>query len=113
MRAATLVINPSLCEAGSGSGLDAWGCGCPVALSDIPAFRDQVRFLGTHAEFFDPRDPRDIGRAVVEVLADPDRAARQAEESRAAIARYGWHEVATHYLAVFERMLGRSASCGE
>jgi glycosyltransferase involved in cell wall biosynthesis len=112
MRAAALVINPSLCEAGSGSGLDAWGCGCPVALSDIPAFRDQVRFLGTHAEFFDPRDPRDIARAVLRVFSDKEGVARHVEESRAAVARYGWDEVATRYRAVFERMLGGSASCG-
>jgi glycosyltransferase involved in cell wall biosynthesis len=70
MRAATLVINPSLCEAGSGSGLDAWGCGCPVALSDIPAFRDQVGFLGTRAEFFDPRDPREIPEAERRAVRD-------------------------------------------
>lgn len=112
MRAAALVINPSLCEAGSGSGLDAWGCGCPVALSDIPAFRDQVRFLGTHAEFFDPRNPRDIARAVLRVFSDKEGVARHVEESRAAVARYGWDEVATRYRAVFERMLGGSASCG-
>ena len=112
MRAAALVINPSLCEAGSGSGLDAWGCGCPVALSDIPAFRDQVRFLGTRAEFFDPHDPRDIARTVCRMLADSERLARDAEESRAAIARYGWNEVATRYHAVFERMLGGSVPHG-
>jgi glycosyltransferase involved in cell wall biosynthesis len=112
MRAAALIINPSLCEAGSGSGLDAWGCGCPVALSDIPAFRDQVRFLGTRAEFFDPHDPRDIARTVCRMLADSERLARDAEESRAAIARYGWNEVATRYHAVFERMLGGSVPHG-
>jgi glycosyltransferase involved in cell wall biosynthesis len=106
MRAATLVINPSLCEAGSGSGLDAWGCGCPVALSDIPAFRDQVGFLGTRAEFFDPRDPRDIARVVLGMLADPDGQSRATKESQAAIRRYGWDDVAIRYLAVFEDVLG-------
>lgn len=110
MGAAALVINPSLCEAGTGSGLDAWGCGCPVALSDIPAFRDQVRFLGTHAEFFDPRDPRDIARAVLRVLSDKEGFACRVEESRAAITRYGWDEVARRYCTVFEQMLGGSAS---
>jgi glycosyltransferase involved in cell wall biosynthesis len=85
MRAAALVINPSFCEAGSGSGLDAWGCGCPVAMSDIPAFRDQVGFLGTRAEFFDPRDPRDIARAILAILQNPDHASHMAETSRAAI----------------------------
>jgi len=112
MRAAALVVNPSLCEAGSGSGLDAWGCGCPVALADIPAFRDQVRVLGTHAEFFDPRDPRDIARAILVTLRGRDHAARLALESQATIARYGWHEVAIQYLAVFERMLAGSGPHG-
>ena len=105
MRAAQLVVNPSLCEAGAGSGLDAWGCGCPVALADIPAFRDQVRFLGTHAEFFDPRDPRDIARAVLKGLADKERVVRQVKESQAAMARYGWDKVADRYYAVFHRVL--------
>jgi len=112
MRAAAVVVNPSLCEAGSGSGLDAWGCGCPVALADIPAFRDQVRALSTHAEFFDPRDPRDIARAILVTLRGRDHAARLALESQTAIARYGWNDVANRYLKVFERMLGRSATHG-
>lgn len=108
MRAAELVINPSLCEAGTGSGLDAWGCGCPVALSDIPAFRDQVRFLGTHAEFFDPLDPRDIARTVLQGFVDKQKVIRQIAESQAAIAQYGWDKVAERYHAVFTRVLNRT-----
>ena len=108
MGGALLVVNPSLCEAGSGSGLDAWGSGCPVALSDIPAFRDQVRFLGTRAEFFDPQDPREIARVLLGMLAAPDRVARAVEASREAIARYSWDDVATGYFAIFERMLESS-----
>ena len=108
MGGALLVVNPSLCEAGSGSGLDAWGNGCPVALSDIPAFRDQVRFLGTRAEFFDPQDPREIARVLLGMLATPDRVARAVEASREAIARYSWDDVATGYFAIFERMLESS-----
>jgi len=112
MRAAALVVNPSLCEAGSGSGLDGWGCGCPVALADIPAFRDQVRALGTHAEFFDPRDPRDIARAILATLQNREHAACLARESLTAIARYGWNDVANRYLEVFERMLAGSGPHG-
>lgn len=103
---ALIVVNPSLCEAGSGSALDAWGSGCPVALSDIPAFRDQVRVLGASAEFFDPRDPRDIARVLLGMLAAPDRSAHAATAARAALARYGWDDVAAGYLAFFERLLG-------
>lgn len=102
MRGAVAVINPSLCEAGTGSGLDAWGCGCPVVLSDIPAFRDQVRYLGTRASFFDPRDPKDAARAILAMMRDPAGRAADAAASRAAMDRYDWDAVARQYVAIFE-----------
>lgn len=110
MRAALLVVNPSLCEAGSGSGLDAWGCGCAVALADIPAFRDQVRFLGTRAAFFDPRDPRDAARVLLAMIRDPDGRAADGAASRAALERYDWNAVADRYLDIFERLCAARAS---
>ena len=113
MRQSELVVNPSLCEAGTGSGLDAWGYGCAVALSDIPAFRDQVRYLGTRAAFFDPRDPRDTARVLLEALGDGHKRATDAEVSRAALQRYDWSEVARQYLAVFERLCGKTVSSTE
>jgi phosphatidylinositol alpha-mannosyltransferase len=106
MQEALVVVNPSLCEAGSGSGLDAWGCGAPVAVSDIPAFRDQVRYLGTKAAFFDPRDPRDAARVLLGMIRDPEGRAADAAASQAAIGRYDWSEVARRYLAVFEALQG-------
>lgn len=108
MRESLLVVNPSLCEAGSGSALDAWGCGCPVVLADIPAFRDQVRYLGTKTDFFDPRDPRDAARVLCNVIRDPERRAANTTASQAAIERYGWREVARRYLAVFEGLSGKA-----
>ena len=105
IRNAALVVNPSVCEAGSGSGVDAWSNGCPVALADIPAFRDQVRFLGTQAEFFDPRDPRDTARAILDVIRQPMRSKLAAEQSKAAMEKYTWDHVAGHYLAFFERII--------
>lgn len=109
MRRAALVVNPSLCEAGSGSSLDAWGCGAPVALADIPSFRDQVRSLGTRAKFFDPRDPRDAARVIGGMLHDPATIAADAAASCAAIDRYDWDEVARRYVAVFERIAAEAA----
>ncbi|MEI7781673.1 MAG: hypothetical protein WCJ18_07090 [Planctomycetota bacterium] len=57
------------------------------------------------AEFFDPRDPRDMARVLLGMLAAPDRSAHAAAAARAALARYGWDDVATGYLAFFERLL--------
>jgi len=102
---ALVVVNPSLCEAGSGSALDAWSCGSAVALADIPAFRDQVRALGTRAEWFDPRDPRDIARMITGAAEERDRLAADGAASRATLARYGWDEVARRYMAVFTRLV--------
>lgn len=107
MRQSLLVVNPSLCEAGAGSALDAWGCGCAVALSDIPAFRDQVRYLGTRAAFFDPRDPRDAASVMLAMIREPTTRAADAEVSRAALQRYDWNEVARRYLDVFEALCGK------
>lgn len=104
-RGALLVINPSLCEAGSGSALDAWSCGSAVALADIPAFRDQVRVLGTAAEWFDPRDPRDVARVIAGAVADRDRLASAGAASREALSRHGWDDVARRYMAVFTRLV--------
>jgi glycosyltransferase involved in cell wall biosynthesis len=49
--------------------VEAMAFGAPVVASDIPVFRE---ILGDHAEYADPMDPEDIGRALGTTL---DRAA--------------------------------------
>lgn len=107
MRRAVIVANPSLCEAGAGSALDAWALGCAVALSDIGAFRDQVRHLGTRAFFFDPRDPRGTADVLDGALRDLDSLRRDGEASRLAIQRHDWRAVGHAYLSVFTQVIGK------
>ena len=99
---AQIVINASLCEAGNGSGLDAWGCGIPVAMSDIPSFKNQIENVGVRAELFDPRNSHDIARAIIKLLDNPDIAKENAKISLEALNKYDWNAVAKQYLDIFK-----------
>lgn len=97
-----LVLNASLYEAGNGSGLDAWALGAPVAMSDIPPFREHLTTLGVRAELFHPRCCFDIRESIYRVLDNPAHAAEMVNVSREAMQRYDWDQVADRYLKVFE-----------
>lgn len=101
----SLVVSASSYEAGSGPGLDAWLLGTPVALSGIPAHREQVELLGTWAAFFDETDPENVAATVREVLAADTR--EQVERSAASLSSYDWTRVAGRYHEVFERAVAR------
>lgn len=99
---AKILVTTSLCEAGSGSGLDAWSKGVPVVMSDIEAFRNQVDFLGTKAEFCNPRNNEDIAGAILQLLDNPGYAKEQGFISKHAMERYSWCDVARKYLEIFK-----------
>lgn len=104
---ARIVINTSLYEAGNGSGLDAWGKGVPVAMSDIPAFREHVEVQGVKAKLFDPRSPQSIADQLESILKDPEAAERDAKASLDAISNWSWKRAAGLYLQTFEEALGK------
>ena len=105
IRGARLVVSPSLYEAGSGPGLDAWASGTPVAFSDIPPFVEHLSVLDTEAWVFDPHDPVDMADVIAKAIADPQRAAGMAQRSQAAISRRTWKTVGHEYLRVFEAVV--------
>ncbi len=103
LQGAKMVINSSLCEAGAGSALDAWEIGVPVVMSNIPSFKNQIDFLGTKAELFDPRNSQDIARAILRLLDNPKLALEKAKTSQQAMKQYTWEMVAQKYIDIFER----------
>ena len=68
IKKAKIVINCSLYEPGNGSGLDAWKIGTPVAMSNIPAFKEHIKYLGVIAQIFDPLDASDISKKLNKIL---------------------------------------------
>lgn len=105
MQSAKMVINSSLCEAGSGSALDAWHLGTPVVMSEIEPFKQQLDFLGTKAELFNPRDSSDIAAAILRIMDNPELAESNVKISKEALDKYTWQDVAKRYLAIFEKVL--------
>jgi glycosyltransferase involved in cell wall biosynthesis len=69
MQLAAALVFPSLYEGFGLPPLEAMACGCPVACSNVAALPEVV---GDAARLFDPRDPRSIADAVLDVLTAPD-----------------------------------------
>jgi glycosyltransferase involved in cell wall biosynthesis len=105
---AELLVAPSLYEAGSGPGVDAWSLGTPVAFSAIPPFEEHLEFLGVRAALFDPLDPTDIASSIEALLGDLDRRETMAMVSAEAMSRYTWAQVAAGYRQAFDAAVGRA-----
>jgi glycogen(starch) synthase len=103
---ADVVVSSSLYEAGNGPGLDAWGLGVPVAMSDIPVFREHLDVQGVEAALFDPRSPTAIAGAIRSILEDPAAARMRAERSKQAIETSStWTDTASEYLNVIDHTI--------
>lgn len=105
IKCASVVVNPSLYEAGNGSGLDAWEMGIPVAMSNIPAFMEHIEIQGLAAEVFDPRSPVDIAEKIDRILSDPEKAKINVTKSSQAIKNVTWDHTAVKYIKIFEKAM--------
>ena len=100
---ATLVVSPTLYEAGSGPGLDAWHIGTPVAFSNIPPHLNHMDFLKTQAWTFDPKDPEDIASTIEKALfSEREKSLKMVEVSKENIQKYTWNNIAEQYYTVFK-----------
>ncbi len=108
-RRATLLVLPSR-EEGFGLVLvEALGCGCPVAASDLPAPRALLG-NGSGGSLFRPEDPADLARVVGELLADATARRALAERGRAGVLdRYDWDVIAQDYSRVLASAQGGRA----
>lgn len=109
LQCAAVVVSPSLYEAGNGPGLDAWGRGTPVAMSDIPAFSEHLVYQDLRAKVFDPRNPQDIADKIAAIIDDPVQARKDVEHSLQALEKLTWAQTASQYMAVFQEALASQA----
>lgn len=103
---ARLLVAPSLYEAGSGPGLDAWALGTPVAMSAIPPFLEHLEYLHVEAYTFDPLDVCSIAATMLEAIADPGSMTEMGRRSQVAMNEYLWVDVARGYRAAFNAAIG-------
>ena len=80
--------------------LEAMRRGVPVACSRASALPEVA---GDAARYFDPYDVKDIARALLELLADRELAARLVERGRERQARFTWEATARGTLESYAR----------
>ena len=82
--------------------LEAAQAGCPLVLSDIPTFRE---LWGGVAQFVDCDDAAGLHRAIVELLADRDRARDLGEAARERAELYSLDALGEGMASVYETLI--------
>jgi glycosyltransferase involved in cell wall biosynthesis len=101
--AADVVVQLSDYEGFGLPALEAMARGVPVVASKRPALSEVV---GDAACTVDPRDPRDIARALAQVIGQSAFAADLRERGRAHAARFSWEATARRVLAILHEAAG-------
>ena len=90
---ATGFVYPSVYEGFGLPPLEAMACGCPVAVSDIPAHRE---VCGYRAMYFDPFSPEELSSRLEALLRlDASSSASYADEGLHHAASYNWERAAS------------------
>jgi glycosyltransferase involved in cell wall biosynthesis len=101
-RSCELFVFPSLYEGAGLPILEAMSCGAPVIGSGVSSIPE---ILGDRRGTFDPANPADIARCIVDVVDDAAELDALRERSRDRVAIYTWERVADKTLAGYERAL--------
>lgn len=83
--------------------VEAMACGVPVICSRIEPLPEVA---GDAALFVDPRDPEDIGKAIVSLLSDPAARAEWVQKGFERAKEFTWEATATRTLAFITSMAG-------
>jgi glycosyltransferase involved in cell wall biosynthesis len=97
---ATALVTASLDEGFGLPVIEAMSRGVPVAVSDLPIFRELADGV---AEFFDPHNPADIARAV-STLAESRTWAARAAAAPVRAAEFSWDRSAQELLELARRL---------
>jgi glycosyltransferase involved in cell wall biosynthesis len=98
-RGAAALVFPSLYEGFGQPPLEAMACGCPVAVARATSLPE---VCGDAAEYFDPRSPEDMARAVEAVLGRPgEYAARGLDHAKL----FTWEACARRHDAVYRELV--------
>ncbi|MDD3748087.1 MAG: glycosyltransferase family 4 protein [Candidatus Bipolaricaulis anaerobius] len=79
------------------------GAGLPVAVSNLP---ELARVVDTHkvGYTFNPDDPQDIARAIIQIIGDPGHLAELKKRALAARERFSWQVEERKLLNIYERL---------
>jgi trehalose synthase len=107
-RKATVVVQKSLAEGFGLTVAEAMWKGRPVVASRIGGIQDQIEDGKSGVLLDDPEDLEAYGKALVDLLNDPDRAAGMGEAARESVKdRFLGTESLLHYLELIEPLTRR------
>jgi glycosyltransferase involved in cell wall biosynthesis len=98
LRTASALVFPSLHETFGLPPLEAMGCGCPVAVSDVGSLRE---VCGDAARYFDPASADEIAAALLDVL---EHGRERAALGLARAAKFDWETCARQHEVVYREL---------
>lgn len=93
-------VFPSLYEGFGIPPLEAMSCSVPVVSSSASCMPE---ILGDAAHYFDPKNPKNIAQAVLDVLSDSQIRQSLIKKGLKQIKKYNWHQTAQGTLDIFNR----------
>ncbi len=103
-RRATMLIVPTLVEAGSFPASEAMRVGCPVVFSSAPVYREAIDLVNGNAWTFPPHDSSALADLIADLTDNREETRRRAKEAQAIIPHIlSWDKAAKGYFSVFSR----------
>ncbi|MBU0489618.1 MAG: glycosyltransferase family 4 protein [Bacteroidetes bacterium] len=94
----SLVVIPTLYEAGSFPLFEAMSLRTPVICSDVTSLPDTI---GNASYIFDPLSPDSIANKIMEALQSPDFIAENKENSQIQMNRFVWEMVIPNFISAY------------
>jgi glycosyltransferase involved in cell wall biosynthesis len=101
-RSAEALVFPSLYEGFGLPPLEAMGCGTPVIASKSPAMPE---IIGDAGLMFDPSDPEDIARAIMQFHDDKQLRDALAARGLERVKLFNWRTTAEKTLGLYRRLM--------
>ena len=106
-RSATMLVVPTITDAGSFPAIEAMRVGCPVAYSRIPVYEETVKLIQGNAWTFPTHDSSVLADLIAEVTEDGQEARRRAKAAREIVPQiFCWKKTARAYFSLFEEVAG-------
>lgn len=84
--------------------LEAMGTGLPIVASRVQGIEDLVR-TGVNGALFPPNDVGGLVKCLVQLINDGESRVRMGRSSIDFVQKYDWKNLASSYLAIYERIL--------
>lgn len=95
-------VYPSLYEGFGIPPLEAQACGCPIAISDIPVFKEIYKDT---ALYFDPLDVDDIAKKIEEIINNENLRHELIEKGLKNASEYTWENSAKSFFDILDKVI--------